>query len=74
MKYDYYGPLLLKYVDRNQDLLTIDTDEVLQKVINEAMENVLNYSLSAGISTLRIVVQFAPTNSNQSDQRNFSLL
>ena len=71
MKYDYYGPLLLKYVDRNQDLLTIDTDEVLQKVINEAMENVLNYSLSAGISTLRIVVQFAPTNPNQSDQRIF---
>jgi len=69
LKYDYYGPLLLKYIDRNQDLLTIDTDEVLQKVINEATENLLNYSLTApSITMLRIVVQFASPNPNLADQ------
>jgi len=61
----------LKYIDRNQDLLTIDTDDVLKKVINEATENLLNYSLAPGISTLRIVVQFAPTHPPLNDQRIF---
>ncbi len=64
----------MKYIDRNQDLLTIDTDDVLKKVINEATENLLNYSLAPGISTLRIVVQFAPTHPPLNDQRILFLM
>jgi len=53
---------LIKYLDKNQEVFTIDDDAILQKAISDCSENFLNFGLSSGVITLRIVVQFTNIN------------
>lgn len=54
--------MLVKYFDKNNDVLTIDNDNILQKAINEHMGNLQSLNTLSAKGGLRLIVQFGTPN------------
>lgn len=65
MKYQYYGPILIKYQDQNNEMFTIDNDFTLQRAIGEVLDELTAIRYSKKCPTLKVILQFKPAKSNR---------